>query len=187
MNTKWLLILLLFVVSCSPAPENNESPLTAETPEANRVSFADGRVSFVPPPGFQSLTQEQIEKKYPNANAPQHVFANETQSVSVAVNFSPARISPSQLPGLKESLEQAFSRMTPGLQWQTKEFLEINGTRWIHFKFTSNAIDTEIQNDMYVTSFDGKALFFNFNSTVGEYEEAKSILEESVNSIKVRQ
>lgn len=192
MKTKRLLILLLFAVSCScsSAPQNSNSslPPTADATGAdNRVSFADGKVSFVPPPGFQALTPEQIGKKYPRGNAPQHVFANETQSVSIAVSFPPAKVSPDQLEGLKESLERMMTRMTPGLQWQTREFVEINGTRWIHFKLTSNAVDTRIQNDMYATSFDGKPLFFNFNSTVGDYEEFKAILEESKNSIKVRQ
>ena len=141
----------------------------------------------MPPPGFQPLTQDQIEKKYPRGNAPKQVFANETQSVSVAVTFSPAKVAPNQLQELKEALEQMLPRMVPGIQWQTKDFVEINGIRWIHFRFTSHAIDTDIQNDMYATSFEGKGLFFNFNSVVSEYEKVKTILDQSKHSIKVKQ
>ena len=182
---KWILILLLFV-SCSPTPQNNHSS-SSETPEAGRIYFADNKVSFVPPPSFQPLTQEQIDKKYPKGNSPKQVFANESQSVSVAVTFSPAKVSPDQLQKLKESFEELLPRMVPGLQWQTREFVEINGIKWVHFKLTSNAIDTDIQNHMYITSFEGKALIFAFNSIVSEYDEVKTILDESKNSIKVKQ
>src|SRR5687768_9896455 len=121
---KWLLISLLALVSCTPGPKNNQS-LLPEGSETDRVSFADGRVSFAPPTDFRPLTQEQIERKFPRGNAPKHVFANETQSVSVGVTFSPANVSPDQLQKLKETMEQTLPRMVSGIQWQTRDFVEI--------------------------------------------------------------
>jgi hypothetical protein len=108
-------------------------------------------------------------------------------SVSVGVTFSPAKVSPSKLQELKEAFEQMLPKMIPGLQWQTRDFVEINGVKWAHFRFTSQAVDTDIQNDMYVTSFEGKALIFALNSTLSEYEAVKAMLDESKNSIRVRQ
>jgi hypothetical protein len=40
---------------------------------------------------------------------------------------------------------------------------------------------------MYMTSFDGKLLGFNFNSTIAQYEKYKDALVRSRNSIRVMQ
>lgn len=58
--------------------------LAAASMEAqDTVSFAGGRVSFIPPPGFQRMSKEMVEKKYPRAHAPEYVFANEKTTVSI--------------------------------------------------------------------------------------------------------
>lgn len=152
----------------------------------NRVTVADGRVSFVPPPGFKPLTKEQISRKFPRGNPPQHVFANESQSVSVAVTLSAARLAPEQLEEFKAAMEQMLPRGTPGLVWITREFVTFGGRRWMHLEMTSTAIDTDIHNHMYATSFAGQALFFNFNATVKDYPAAKESLMRSVRSITLQ-
>jgi hypothetical protein len=78
-----------------------------------------------------------------------------------------------------------FERMIPGLKWLTREHIELDGRQWIHLEATSYALDTDIHNHVYITSFDGKALIFGFNSTVKDYPLAKDALEKSVRSIKV--
>jgi hypothetical protein len=168
-------------------PSAAASPADSGSNASERVSFANGKVSFVPPAGFRPMTQEQIDKKFPPGNAPKHVFANERQSVSVGITFSPAKVSPDQLPEIKAAFEQMLPKMVPGLKWQNQELVEINGTKWARFKFISRAIDTNIQNDMYVTSFRGRALIFGFNSIVSQYDEVQASFAESRNSIKITQ
>lgn len=84
-------------------------------------------------------------------------------------------------------MEQTLPRMVPGLTWLAREIVEINRTRWVHFELTSHAIDTDIHNHMYMTSFDGKLLGFNFNSTIAQYEKYKDALARSRNSIRIMQ
>ncbi len=151
------------------------------------VSLAHGRVSFEPPPGFRPMTEEMIRFKFPRGNPPTHVYANEKLNVSVAITFSPQPLSPTQLPELKSAMEQTLPRMVPGLKWLAREIVEINGTRWVHFELTSHAIDTDIHNHMYMTSFDGKLFGFNFNSTIAQYERYRESLTRSRNSIRVTQ
>lgn len=173
---KWLLIFCLLVSFSAVAQKS----------DGNRVALADGKVSFVLPAGFQPMTEEQIQNKYPRGNAPKHVFANDRQSVSIAVTFSPARLAPEQLDEFMQAMEQMLPQLAPDLKWQVKDFVVINGRRWGHFRFTTEAIDTNIMNDMYFTSFEGKALMINFNSAVSQYESVKSALEKSKNSIEVK-
>jgi hypothetical protein len=151
----------------------------------DRVFFAGRKVSFVPPAGFRPMTEEMIRFKFPRGNPPQQVYANEKMSVSVAITFSPQVLSPRQLPDLKSAMEQTLPGLVPGLAWLAREIVEINGVEWVHFELTSHAIDTDIHNHMYMTSFNGKMLGFNFNSTIAQYETYKEELARSRESIRI--
>ena len=120
----------------------------------NTVSYADGRLSLEIPDGFRVLTDWEIALKFPSASPPQYVHANARGGVSIAITFSQAAVALERLPELKSAMEQMLPRLTPGLQWITRETVEINGRPWVHFEFTTFAVDTDIRNHMYLTAFD---------------------------------
>jgi hypothetical protein len=144
-----------------------------------------GAIEFSPPEGFVELSAEQIRMKYPNANRPEVVYATPDMGVSVAVTFSPAQVTPEQLPELKVAMEQTLPRLIPNLSWITREIVVNNQVSWVHFELTSSAIDTDIHNHMYMTSLDGRMLGFNFNSTVAAYGDHAEQLKSSFESIKL--
>ena len=153
------------------------------------VRIADGRISFVPPEGFRPMSREDILFKFGRrgaAEAPEVVYSNERQSVSVAVAFRGRNLSEGQLPGLKQVLEADLERNLKGLEWQAREIIELNGVRWIHFKMKAAAIDTDVVNDIYATIFGDRLLTFNFNSTVAQYDNHKEGLEKSARTITVK-
>jgi hypothetical protein len=82
-------------------------------------------------------------------------------------------------------MEQTIERSIPAVNWLARDSVTINGRAWEHLQFTSAAIDTDIHNDVYMTEFDGAPLLFNFNTTVGQYEEARLALEQSRDSITI--
>lgn len=173
-------------VVAAPQPSTHQPPASPTT-ETQRVYLVGKRVSFVPPAGFTAMTPEEIAFKFPSgANQPQYVYANKRRTVSVAITFSQARISPDQLPELKNFLPKFLEQVRPGIEWITQDFTVINKVRWIQLEFISKAIDTNIHNDAYFTSFDGKMLGFNFNSTVEQYDAVKAELRKSRNSIIIR-
>lgn len=176
-------------VTATPAPHlitQIQTPASLTT-KTQKVYLAERRVSFVPPPGFTAMTPEEIAFKFPSgANQPQYVYANKRRTVSVAITFSQAQISPEQLPELKNFLPKFLELAVPDIKWITQDFTVINKVRWIQLEFISSAIDTNIHNDAYFTSFDGKMLGFNFNSTVEEYDAVNAELIKSRNSITIR-
>ena len=154
------------------------------------VRIADGRISFVPPEGFKPMAREDILVKFGRkgaAGAPEIVYSNEGQSVSIAVGFRGQNLSPAQLPEIKRVMEADFERNLPGLEWRAREIVELNGVRWVHFGMKAAAVDTQVVNDIYVTVFDGRLLLFNFNSTLALYDPHKESLEKSARSITIRQ
>lgn len=163
-------------VAASPSTKNTE-----------RIYLAGRRVSFVPPAGFTAMTPKEIVIKFPNRGGtpPQHVYANERRSVAVAITFSSARVSPQQLPELKNFLPKFLERAMPQIKWIAQDFVTISNARWVHLEFISRAIDTNIHNDTYFTSFEGKMLGFNFNSTTEQYNAVSAEIRKSRDSIKI--
>lgn len=172
----------------APYPITYQTAASQTTNTTKRVYLAEKRVSFVPPAGFTPMTAEEIALKFPpGSNQPQYVYGNERRSVSVAITFSPAEISSEQLPELKNFLPKFLELAIPEIKWITQDFAVINKIRWLQLEFISRAIDTNIHNDAYFTSFDGKMLGFNFNSTVEQYDAVSDQLRKSRDSITINQ
>ena len=177
-----LAIALLAVAAAAQQPAPQATP---------PVRLAGDRISFVPPEGFKPLSREDVLLKFGRrgeANAPELVYANDTerQTVTVAVGFNGQNVPADRLPEVQRLLEADLERSLQGLKWRTREIIELNGTRFIHFHLRSAAVDTEIVNDMYVTVFDARLLIFNFNSTAALFDAHREALEKSARSITVK-
>jgi hypothetical protein len=181
--------------SATTAPESLDTPSVAPIDtttdpviDANgNVSLASGRATFTLPPSFTPMTAEEIALKFPSrgGNQPQYVFANDRRNVAIAITFSSARVTTEQLPELKTVIQSSITRTMPDIQWLTEEMTTINQQPWVHLEFVSRAVDTQIHNDTYFTSLDGKMLGFNFNATAGQYQAVKSELDKARNSIVI--
>jgi hypothetical protein len=164
--------------------------LAAAAAAQEPVKLAAGRISFTPPEGFKPMSRADINFKFGRkgaAEAPEMVYSNERQSVTVAIGFNGQNVPADQLPQVQRILEADFERNLPGLEWRTREIVELNGVRFIHFNMKSAAVDTQVVNDVYVTVFDGRLLVFNFNSTAALYDAHKERLEKSARTITVKQ
>jgi hypothetical protein len=151
------------------------------------ISLKNDRVTFTLPAEFTQMSAEEIDLKFPRGgNRPDRVYANPARSVSIAVTFSPAQVTPQELPELKISLRQFLGKVFPSAEWKREEIISINNTPWIHLEFVTQAIDTQVNNDTYFTSFDGRMLGFNFNSTVKQYQFNRVALEKTRDSIRIR-
>ncbi|NJN87521.1 MAG: hypothetical protein HC881_15950 [Leptolyngbyaceae cyanobacterium SL_7_1] len=166
----------------APNPAVDATPATG----AERVYLADNRVSFLPPTGFTPLTPEEIELKFPNANRPQQVYANDRGTVAVAITLSEVSLTPEQLPELQQVMESSLEQAQPELQWIERGLVEINGTRWLKLESITPALDTDIRNDMYFTSLAGQMIGFNFNATVDADEAVQAELLQSRDSIQLQ-
>ena len=154
---------------------------------AEPISLKEGKVKFETPKGFKELSREQILLKFPRGNPPSKAYGNENLEVSISIVFSPENLSEAQLIELKSSLEQTFPRLIPNLVWKKREMIKVKGTIWVHFEFSSTAAsnNADIHNNIYITSFEGKMLSFNFNSTKKQYKKYSTALIKSFESIAI--
>ncbi len=173
------------------APSQAQTPTPKPQTQNNqkgtqRVELFKGKLSFVPPAGFTPMTEEEIAIKFPRGNKPTHVYANKPGNVSIAITFSQANLKPEQLPQFKEFMESFLEKVFPEIKWIQRQLVDINKSRWVNLEMTSKAIDTTIHNDMYFTSFEGKMLGFNFNSTKAMYPSVGKALKKSKDSIEIK-
>lgn len=176
-----------------PTPSPAATPTTPEPasppspPDATgRIYFRDRQISFIPPTGFTAMSQAEIIRKYPGVRPPQYAYGNPRRTVSVAITIADADIQPEELPAFKRFMENFMEKSVPGLKWHDRDLLTLNGLTWIRLDFTSKAIDTNIRNDMYLTSWQGKMLGFNFNTTIELATAVRDELVKSRNSIRIQ-
>ncbi|HEX8131763.1 MAG TPA: hypothetical protein VF527_21890 [Pyrinomonadaceae bacterium] len=185
MKVATFLLLLAAVLPAAGAAAGGRGQVEKE----NRVQLADGRVSFVPPAGFKPMSKEDIAFKFGRngaAYAPDIVYSNERQNVSVAIKLAPARVEPGQLDDFQKAMEAALEQSIPRLEWLLREQVTVKGIRWVRLSSKGAAVDTEVYSDMYLTPFGDKVLMFNFNSTAAEYERHREALKKSAETISVK-
>lgn len=140
---------------------------------------------FEAPRGFTPLTKEEIAAKFPSTRAPVSVVGNARRTTTVAYELKPDRLAPEQLPEAKQAFEQIFERVVPGLRWTKRDLVTMRGQAWIHFEFTSRAVDTDIHNIMLATSRAGRMLVFNYNATAADFAVMEADLRASIRSIRL--
>ena len=151
------------------------------------VVLDNGGVTFSPPAGFSEMPVDVVRKKYPNENRPQYLYGNEDYSVSIGVKFTENLLEINELRNLKMMMEDTLPRVIPNLEWISRRIMEINKRKWLLLELKSSAIDADIHNIMLSTSYKGKMLSFNFNSTVEQFKKNQKKLLNSIFSIKINE
>jgi hypothetical protein len=157
--------------------------LTSEIALGATLVVPGTTVTFSSPNGFTSLSQQELDIKFPSKNAPAQAVGNEHRSTTIAYELKTATLSPDALQSTLESMSQTLSRLVPGHAWIDKKLTTIGGREWVYLEFTSNAIDTSIHNIILLTSWQGHMLIFNFNSTASDFEQIEQALRSSIQSI----
>lgn len=172
-------LVALVIQCCTPQPASAQSFKPA--------SLVQGRIKFSIPSAYHAMSQSEIARKFPTARPPKYAWANDKRAtVTIAVTQAAAKLPPSRLGEFKTFMEKMLSQSQRGIKWIKREIVVINGTRWVHFEFTSQAIDTRIHNDMLFTSFRNDMLGFNFNSTVAQWKKAQPQLKRCRASIVLK-
>lgn len=155
--------------------------------QADIVEIEGTGVTFEAPDGFEPLSQEYIDLKWPNKNAPRFVIGNERATTTIAYDVKPQDLTGTDLDELRATLEQSLGRLIPGIQWKENAVIEQGGANWVYLEMTSSAIDTDIYNIMMLGGIGQKMVIFNFNSTREDFPQYEKALRESLKSVRLRQ
>ena len=154
--------------------------------QAKTFSIEDGAISFDGPKGFELMTPELLQIKYPRGNPPKNVLVNESTETSIVFASRGKSIAQSDIEKMLKAYEAQFKRLMGGFELKVSKVANISGQKWAQLEFISNTIDSKVYNIFLVTGYKNKMVVFNFNSTLKEFEDYKSAFKKSIKSITLK-
>lgn len=152
---------------------------------AEAITLDEGRITFDAPDGFKPLPREIIAIKYPSSKAPKHVVGNESAATTIEYDIKQNSLPPEKLEKAKAMVVKTFTMLSPGIEWKEDKIIELAGRKWGYLEMISNK--TNLHNIMLFTGYKGRMLLFKINSTQDEFPKYEKALQESLQSISIRE
>lgn len=150
------------------------------------VTILDGNGSVLIPSSFELMSKEMLAHKYRlTSNMPNEVYTDEKAEINVIFDHTLDRVSTDQLGIVKENLVDQFHQATT-IDLLSHYDHSINGRDFFVIEFISQAVDTQVYNLMFGTSYHGRLLMGTFNCTIAHREKWEPVGNEVLNSIKLK-
>ena len=132
------------------------------------------------PSEFKIMSDEIVNVKYPNGNAPSLVYTNDKTTINVALVMNDVAMKNSQIEEYVKTMEQTYKNYSKDLKLN---FWERNNHKIGEMEFTTEGSDTEIYNHIIAFSVNDKLRLVNFNCTKEQMSEWKEVSKFIVDSI----
>lgn len=132
------------------------------------------------PSEFKIMSDEIVNIKYPNGNAPSLVYTNDKTTINVALVMNDVAMKNSQIEEYVKTMESTYKNYSKDVKLN---FWERNNHKIGEMEFTTEGSDTEIYNHIIVFSVNDKLRLVNFNCTKEQMSEWKEVSKFIVNSI----
>jgi hypothetical protein len=153
---------------------------------AQAESLLKGKVTVELPEDFGKLSKEILDAKFQGANRPTMAYGNTDGTVTIAGRAIQGAVPDSDLASFSQEMSQGIQKARPDVKFQTNEVTTINGHKWIHFVFISEAYDGPIRNEMLVASKNNEIYILNLNATMTEYPSYAKGLESARKSLRLK-
>lgn len=143
-------------------------------------------VSVEPNTRLLTLTAEGIAKAFPSAaGRPDAVFLTEDRRVSVAFEWREGRLSPAQVPDLVTQFPAVIRAGVPGLKTLRSGVVQIGGTPWAQFVFTTPGKGDDLRRELLMTSAGGRVLVMTIAGNVKDYSRNEALIRSLTGSVRV--
>lgn len=132
------------------------------------------------PSEFKIMSDEIVNVKYPNGNAPSLVYTNDKTTINVALVMNNVAKKNSQIEEYVKTMESTYKNYSKDVKLN---FWGRNNHKIGEMEFISEGSDTEIYNHIIVFSVNDKLRLVNFNCTKEQMSEWKEVSKFIVDSI----
>ena len=132
------------------------------------------------PSEFKIMSDEIVNVKYPNGNAPSLVYTNDKTTINVAMVMNDVIMKNSQIEEYVKTMESTYKNYSKDVKLN---FWERNNHKIGEMEFTTEGSDTEIYNHIIAFSVNDKLRLVNFNCTKEQMNEWKEVSKFIVDSI----
>ena len=132
------------------------------------------------PSEFKIMSDEIVNVKYPNGNAPSLVYTNDKTTINVALLMNDVAIKNSQIEEYAKTMESTYKNYSKDVKLK---FWERNNHKIGEMEFTTEGSDTEIYNHIITFSVNNKLRLVNFNCTKEQMSDWKEVSKFIMDSI----
>ena len=132
------------------------------------------------PSEFKIMSDEIVNVKYPNGNAPSLVYTNDKTTINVVLVMNDVTMKNSQIEEYVKTMESTYKNYSKDVKLN---FWERNNHKIGEMKFTTQGSDTEIYNHIIAFSVNDKLRLVNFNCTkeqISEWQEVSKFIVDSI-------
>ena len=132
------------------------------------------------PSEFKIMSDEIVNIKYPNGNAPSLVYTNDKTTINVALVMNDVTMKNSQIEEYVKTMESTYKNYSKDVKLN---FWERNNHKIGEMEFTTEGSDTEIYNHIIAFSVNDKLRLVNFNCTKEQMSEWQKVSKFIMDSI----
>ena len=132
------------------------------------------------PSEFKIMSDEIVNVKYPNGNAPSLVYTNDKTTINVALVMNDVTMKNNQIEEYVKTMESTYKNYSKDVKLK---FWERNNHKIGEMEFTTKGSDTEIYNHIITFSVNDKLRLVNFNCTkeqMSEWQEVSKFIMDSI-------
>ena len=178
----WAIITIPNIVKTENLSEI-ENTLVITTNKGNNIEtqyeMFDGFKIKIPSE-FKIMSDEIVNVKYPNGNAPSLVYTNDKTTINVALVMNDVTMKNRQIEEYVKTMESTYKNYSKDVKLK---FWERNNHKIGEMEFTTEGLDTEIYNHIIVFSVNDKLRLVNFNCTKEQMNEWQKVSKFIVDSI----
>ena len=132
------------------------------------------------PSEFKIMSDEIVNVKYPNGNAPSLVYTNDKTTINVALVMNDVTMKNNQIEEYVKTMESTYKNYSKDVKLN---FWERNNHKIGEMEFTTQGSDTEIYNHIITFSVNDKLRLVNFNCTKEQMNEWQKVSKFIMDSI----
>ena len=132
------------------------------------------------PSEFKIMSDEILNVKYPNGNAPSLVYTNDKTTINVALVMNDVTMKNNQIEEYVKTMESTYKNYSKDVKLN---FWERNNHKIGEMEFTTQGSDTEIYNHIITFSVNDKLRLVNFNCTKEQMNEWQKVSKFIMDSI----
>lgn len=132
------------------------------------------------PSEFKIMSDEILNVKYPNGNAPSLVYTNDKTTINVVLVMNDVTMKNNQLEEYVKTMESTYKNYSKDVKLK---FWERNNHKIGEMEFTTEGSDTEIYNHIITFSVNDKLRLVNFNCTKEQMNEWQKVSKFIMDSI----
>ena len=132
------------------------------------------------PSEFKIMSDEILNVKYPNGNAPSLVYTNDKTTINVVLVMNDVTMKNNQIEEYVKTMESTYKNYSKDVKLK---FWERNNHKIGEMEFTTEGSDTEIYNHIITFSVNDKLRLVNFNCTkeqISEWQEVSKFIVDSI-------